>query len=85
MARFTQFPDPRDIGKPENPPVLEAHFRVKVAGIELEIKRPVQYRYVDRVYGELLRLSPWCRRLRSISPSKPRFCPTPSLAAWRFR
>ena len=48
-------PDPRDIGLPENPPVLTAHFRVQVAGAELELTRPVQYRYVDRVYGEQVR------------------------------
>ena len=48
-------PDPRDIGLPENPPVLTAHFRVQIAGTELELTRPVQYRYVDRVYGEQVR------------------------------
>jgi LmbE family N-acetylglucosaminyl deacetylase len=48
-------PDPREIGLPENPPALTAHFRVQIAGTEIELTRPVQYRYVDRVYGELLR------------------------------
>ena len=48
-------PDPRDIGLPQDPPVLTAHFRVQVAGAELELMRPVQYRYVDRVYGEQVR------------------------------
>ena len=48
-------PDPRDIGLPENPPVLTAHFRVQIAGTEIELTRPVQYRYVDRVYGEQVR------------------------------
>jgi hypothetical protein len=48
-------PDPRDIGLPENPPALNAHFRVQIAGTELELTRPVQYRYVDRVYGEQIR------------------------------
>jgi len=48
-------PDPRDIGLPENAPALVAHFRVQVAGTELDLTRPVQYRYVDRVYGELVR------------------------------
>jgi len=47
--------DPRNIGLAEDAPVLEAHFRVQVAGTELELTRPVQYRYVDRVYGELVR------------------------------
>jgi LmbE family N-acetylglucosaminyl deacetylase len=48
-------PDPRMIGNPENPPVLEAHFRVKISGTEIEISRPVEYRYVDHIYGEQLR------------------------------
>ncbi len=48
-------PDPRDIGLPENPPALNAHFRVQIAGTELELTRPVEYRYVDRVYGEQIR------------------------------
>jgi LmbE family N-acetylglucosaminyl deacetylase len=47
--------DPRNIGNAENAPVLEAHFTVKVAGVELELMRPVQNRYVDQVYGELVR------------------------------
>jgi LmbE family N-acetylglucosaminyl deacetylase len=48
-------PNPREIGLPENEPVLTAHFRLQVAGTELELARPVQYRYVDRVYGEQVR------------------------------
>jgi hypothetical protein len=48
-------PDPREIGLPENLPVQEAHFRLQVAGVDLELTRPVQYRYVDRVYGEQVR------------------------------
>ena len=47
--------DPRMIGIPENPPVLEAHFRVKIGATEIELTRPVEYRYIDRVYGEKLR------------------------------
>jgi len=47
--------DPRMIGIPENPPVLEAHFRVKIGGTEIELTRPVEHRYIDRVYGEKLR------------------------------
>jgi LmbE family N-acetylglucosaminyl deacetylase len=47
--------DPRLIGNPENAPVLEAHFRVKIAGAEIEIARPVQHRFIDHVYGEKLR------------------------------
>ncbi len=48
-------PDQRLIGNAENAPVLEAHFKVKIAGTDLELTRPVQHRYVDRVYGELFR------------------------------
>jgi hypothetical protein len=48
-------PDPRMIGNPENPPVLDANFRVNVAGAKIEISRPVAYRYVDHIYGEQLR------------------------------
>jgi hypothetical protein len=47
--------DPRQIGDPENPPVLEAHFHLRVEGAELELTRPVEYRYVDHIYGELTR------------------------------
>ncbi len=47
--------DPRNIGNAENAPVLEAHFNVKIAGVDLELVRPVQNRYVDQVYGELVR------------------------------
>ena len=47
--------DPRQIGLAENPPVLEAHFTVKIAGQEIELTRPVQNRYTDPVYGDLIR------------------------------
>jgi LmbE family N-acetylglucosaminyl deacetylase len=47
--------DPQLIGNPENAPVLEAHFRVKIAGAEIEIARPVEYRYIDHIYGEVVR------------------------------
>ena len=47
--------DQRLVGNPENAPILEAHFTVRVAGVDLDIVRPVEHRYVDRVYGELLR------------------------------
>jgi LmbE family N-acetylglucosaminyl deacetylase len=47
--------DARMIGLAENPPVLEARFSIRVAGADLEIVRPVQYRYIDHVYGELAR------------------------------
>jgi LmbE family N-acetylglucosaminyl deacetylase len=48
-------PDPRQIGDPENPPVFEARFRLKIAGADLELRRAVQRRYLDHVYGEMTR------------------------------
>ncbi len=48
-------PDPREIGLPEDPPVLTAHFRVQLDGVDLDLPRPVEYRYVDRVLGEQVR------------------------------
>jgi LmbE family N-acetylglucosaminyl deacetylase len=48
-------PDQRRIGDPDNAPALEAHFKVRIAGTDIELTRPVQHRYVDRVYGELIR------------------------------
>ncbi len=48
-------PDPRQIGDPENPPVLEAHFHLKVASLDLDLTRPVQNRYLDHLYGEMTR------------------------------
>jgi LmbE family N-acetylglucosaminyl deacetylase len=47
--------DPREIGNADNAPVLEAIFSLKIAGTEVELTRAVQHRYVDRVYGELVR------------------------------
>jgi LmbE family N-acetylglucosaminyl deacetylase len=65
-------PDPRMIGNPENAPVLEAHFRVKIAGAEIEISRPVEYRYIDHIYGEV-------RRPLAIVPPVGVELPVPSL------
>ena len=47
--------DPRQIGNADNDPVLEAHFALKVSGTNIQITRPVERRYVDRVWGELTR------------------------------
>jgi len=47
--------DQRMIGLPENPPVLESKFHVRIQGKDIEFARPVIYRYVDRVLGELSR------------------------------
>ncbi len=48
-------PDQRLIGNADNDPVLEAHFKVRIAGMDIELTRPVRHRYVDRVWGELFR------------------------------
>jgi LmbE family N-acetylglucosaminyl deacetylase len=48
-------PDLRQIGDPENPPVLETAFLLKIAGVDVVLKRPVQYRYLDHLYGEMTR------------------------------
>ena len=48
-------PDAREIGNPENKPALEAHFKIRIAGTELDLTRPVQYRYIDHLYGEMTR------------------------------
>jgi LmbE family N-acetylglucosaminyl deacetylase len=48
-------PDPKRIGFPENPPVLAAHFRMKIEGAEIELERPVEYRFIDHLYGERTR------------------------------
>lgn len=47
--------DPREVGIAENPPVLEAKFDLKIGGTQIELTRPVQNRFVDQVYGELVR------------------------------
>jgi LmbE family N-acetylglucosaminyl deacetylase len=48
-------PNPADIGPPEAEPVLRARFQLKVHGQPVEVVRPVENRYVDRVRGELTR------------------------------
>ncbi len=47
--------NPMDIGLAVSPPVLQAHFRLTVDGQAIEITRPVENRYVERVRGELTR------------------------------
>ena len=48
-------PKQEEVGNPENAPVLSAEFRLQVGGAEITLKRAVQRKYVDRVYGELTR------------------------------
>ncbi len=40
------------IGLPENPPLLESKFKIRIDGQQIEYSRPVLYRYADRVLGE---------------------------------
>jgi len=44
--------DQRLIGLPENPPALEARFKLTVEETPIEIVRPVHYRYAERALGE---------------------------------
>ena len=45
--------DQRLIGDPQSPPAYEADFQLTVGGLELNFKRPVQYKHTDPVRGEL--------------------------------
>ena len=47
--------DQQLIGQPDSAPVLEARFRLSAGGTQIEITRPVHYRYTDRVQGEMTR------------------------------
>lgn len=47
--------DQLSIGLAENPPLLSAHFRVRVDSEEIEVVRPVVHRYIERSQGELTR------------------------------
>ena len=47
--------DPRRIGLADQPPLIQARFQLSAGGAQLELSRPVRYRYVDRVQGELTR------------------------------
>lgn len=47
--------DPQLIGRPDPIPVLQAVFKLAVGGAQITLTRPVEYRYVDRVRGELTR------------------------------
>jgi len=44
-----------EIGLAENPPLLQARFHLRVNSDELEIVRPVVFRYIERSQGELTR------------------------------
>ena len=47
--------DPLLIGRPDPVPVLTATFQVKTGAGQISLVRPVSFRYVDRVQGELTR------------------------------
>ena len=47
--------DPLLIGRPDPLPAMTAEFTVQAGGQELHLSRPVRYRYVDRLQGELVR------------------------------
>lgn len=48
-------PNQLDIGLPENPPLFEAHFHLAIESQDVEVVRPVAYRYIARAQGELTR------------------------------
>jgi LmbE family N-acetylglucosaminyl deacetylase len=48
-------PNQLDVGLAENPPLFEAHFHLRIESDDVEVIRPVAYRYVERAQGELTR------------------------------
>lgn len=44
-----------DIGLAENPPLLRARFHLRVDGQDVDVTRPVTFRYIERAQGELTR------------------------------
>jgi LmbE family N-acetylglucosaminyl deacetylase len=48
-------PNQLDVGLPENPPLFEAHFHLLIESQDVEVVRPVAYRYIERAQGELTR------------------------------
>jgi hypothetical protein len=42
------------IGLPDNPPLLEARFKLNVAGVDITLRRSVVNRIVDRARGEMI-------------------------------
>ncbi len=50
-----QIATPELLGEAETPPELSATFQVEIAGEQIEYQRPVIFRWVDRVRGELTR------------------------------
>jgi len=48
-------PNQLDVGLAENPPLFEAHFHLRIESQDVEVVRPVAYRYIERAQGELSR------------------------------
>lgn len=48
-------PNQLDVGLPENPPLFEAHFHLGIESQDVEVVRPVDYRYIERAQGERTR------------------------------
>jgi len=48
-------PNQPEIGLAENPPLFNAHFHLRIESQDVEVTRPVLYRYIERAQGELTR------------------------------
>jgi LmbE family N-acetylglucosaminyl deacetylase len=48
-------PNQLEVGLPENPPLFKAHFHLRIESENVEVVRPVEYRYIERAQGELTR------------------------------
>jgi LmbE family N-acetylglucosaminyl deacetylase len=48
-------PDQLLIGLPENPPLFRTHFHLRIESQDVEVERPVLYRYIERAQGERTR------------------------------
>jgi LmbE family N-acetylglucosaminyl deacetylase len=44
-----------DVGLAENPPLFKAHFHLRIESEDVEVVRPILYRYIERAQGELTR------------------------------
>jgi len=44
-----------DVGLAENPPLFKAHFHLRIESEDVEVIRPILYRYIERAQGELTR------------------------------
>ena len=48
-------PNQLDIGLAENPPLLGVHFHLRIDTADIEVSRPVMFRYIERSEGERTR------------------------------